>query len=97
MSKTLERPKYPDYTGREPCRSTDPEAFYCEYHSPSLKKSLAKICGGCEIQAECAEYAIWSESVGYWGGLSAPQRRKIRRERGIILNDELRQSAVWKG
>lgn len=87
-------PKYPKYTGREPCRSTDPEAFYPEQHHPAHDVQLKRICDACEMLVECRDYAIWFENLGYWGGLSPAERRRIRRERGITISSELRQSAA---
>jgi WhiB family redox-sensing transcriptional regulator len=89
-----EAPKYPRFTGREPCRSTDPDAFFPDTFEPQHVAQLRRICGSCPMRDACAEYAIWFEDVGYWGGLSAPERRRIRQQRGIRLRSELRQSAA---
>ena len=89
-NQRLSPPRYPKWTGSEPCRSSDPDSFFVEYHSNDLRNTLKKICGECSMQVECGDYAIWFESKGWWGGLSASDRRKIRREKGIILGNELR-------
>ena len=86
--------KYPQYTGREPCRSTDPDAFYPDKHLPTLYVHLKRICDPCEMLIQCREYAIASEDLGYWGGLGPGERRRIRQERGIKISSELRQSAA---
>ena len=50
------------------CAQTDPEAFFPEK-------------GGCEVKAECLEYALANdERFGIWGGLSERERRRIKRE-----------------
>ena len=38
------------------------------------------LCGSCEVQVECLEYAIeGGESLqGVWGGASDRERRKLR-------------------
>ena len=50
-----------------------------------LSVSQAKsICGRCEVQAECLEYAISTdERYGVWGGLSAVERRRMREGKAI--------------
>lgn len=85
---------YPNYTGREPCRSTDPDAFYPDKHQPTLYAQLKRICDPCEMLVQCREYAIECEDLGYWGGLAPGERRRIRHERGIKISSELRQSAA---
>lgn len=41
-----------------------------------------QVCGSCPVRDECLEYAL-AENVshGVWGGLSAPQREELRRQR----------------
>ena len=42
-----------------------------------------RICSGCEVKAECLEYALHKdERFGIWGGLSERERRRLKR--GII-------------
>jgi len=36
---------------------------------------------------ECAEWGIRNERFGIWGGLSAVERKRIRRQRGITLRE----------
>jgi WhiB family redox-sensing transcriptional regulator len=39
-----------------------------------------RICSGCEVRAECLEYALaHDERFGIWGGLSERERRRLRR------------------
>lgn len=92
MSQTP--PQYPKYTGNEPCRSTDPEAFYPEQNAPWHDKVIKNMCGSCEMQADCAEWGIWYEVHGYWGGLNPRERRLARRRRNIRMGNELRQSVA---
>ena len=88
-------PPYPNYTGKEPCLSTDPEAFFSEMNSRSHEATLVRICSECPMREPCAEYAIWYEAYGFWGGLTAAQRRRARRSRRIrLLSSELRQSVA---
>jgi hypothetical protein len=47
------------------------------------------------MREPCAEWGIWFERDGYWGGLRPTERRSIRRQRGIVIrSSELRQSVA---
>lgn len=45
------------------------------------------ICNRCEHIAECAEWAIKYETHGFWGGLNPKQRKDIRRQRRISVQE----------
>ncbi|MFZ2240397.1 WhiB family transcriptional regulator [Gordonia amarae] len=63
------------------CAQTDPEAFFPEKGGST--REAKRICHGCEVQAECLEYALGNdERFGIWGGLSERERRRIKR--GIV-------------
>lgn len=57
----------------------DPDTWYREdAESVSIAKRL---CGGCELQASCLEYAMTfpdEDQWGVWGGLDAAGRRALR-------------------
>jgi WhiB family transcriptional regulator, redox-sensing transcriptional regulator len=60
------------------CAQTDPEAFFPEKGGST--REAKKICTGCEVRAECLEYALANdERFGIWGGLSERERRRLRR------------------
>jgi WhiB family transcriptional regulator, redox-sensing transcriptional regulator len=60
------------------CAETDPEAFFPEKGGST--REAKKICSGCEVKAECLEYALANdERFGIWGGLSERERRRLRR------------------
>jgi WhiB family redox-sensing transcriptional regulator len=45
-------------------------------------KAAKAICAGCEVQAECLDYALDNdERFGIWGGLSERERRRLKRQR----------------
>ena len=61
------------------CAQTDPEAVFPEKGGST--REAKKICTGCEVKAECLEYALANdERFGIWGGLSERERRRIKRE-----------------
>jgi WhiB family transcriptional regulator, redox-sensing transcriptional regulator len=60
------------------CAQTDPEAFFPEKGGST--REAKRICVGCEVKAECLEYALASdERFGIWGGLSERERRRLKR------------------
>jgi WhiB family redox-sensing transcriptional regulator len=60
------------------CAQTDPEAFFPEKGGST--REAKRICSGCEVRAECLEYALANdERFGIWGGLSERERRRLRR------------------
>ena len=63
------------------CAQTDPEAFFPEKGGST--REAKRICVGCEVKAECLEYALASdERFGIWGGLSERERRRLKRLAG---------------
>ena len=60
------------------CAQTDPEAFVPEKGGST--REAKKVCTGCEVRAECLEYALANdERFGIWGGLSERERRKLKK------------------
>ncbi len=60
------------------CSQTDPEAFFPEKGGTTA--DAKRICAGCDVSAECLEYALdHDEKFGVWGGTSERERRKLKR------------------
>ncbi|MFE5895867.1 WhiB family transcriptional regulator [Streptomyces sp. NPDC056488] len=60
------------------CAETDPESFFPERGGTT--RPAKKVCGACDVRAECLEYALThDEQFGIWGGLSEKERRRLRR------------------
>lgn len=60
------------------CAQTDPEAFFPEKGGST--REAKRVCVGCDVRAECLEYALAKdERFGIWGGLSERERRKLKR------------------
>ena len=71
-------PAAEDWQERALCAQTDPEAFFPEKGGST--REAKRICSGCEVRAECLEYALaHDERFGIWGGLSERERRRLRR------------------
>jgi WhiB family redox-sensing transcriptional regulator len=63
------------------CAQTDPEAFFPEKGGST--REAKRVCTGCEVRAECLEYALGhDERFGIWGGLSERERRRLKRRAG---------------
>jgi WhiB family transcriptional regulator, redox-sensing transcriptional regulator len=60
------------------CAQTDPEAFFPEKGGST--RDAKKVCGACNVRAECLEYALENdERFGIWGGMSERERRRLRK------------------
>ena len=60
------------------CAQTDPEAFFPEKGGST--REAKKVCLGCDVRAECLEYALANdERFGIWGGLSERERRRLKK------------------
>ncbi len=69
----------PAWQDRALCAQTDPEAFFPEKGGST--REAKRVCRGCEVRAECLEYALeHDERFGIWGGLSERERRRLKRE-----------------
>ena len=74
----VEPAEEPDWQERALCAQTDPEAFFPEKGGST--REAKRICSGCDVRAECLEYALANdERFGIWGGLSERERRRLRR------------------
>ena len=50
-----------------------------------------RICGMCDVQPECLDYALYRNVDGVWGGMSENQRAKHRTRLGVrLLSGQIR-------
>src|SRR5262245_43285512 len=78
LSELFDEPEEPTWQEQALCAQTDPEAFFPEKGGST--REAKRICAGCEVRAECLEYALaQDERFGIWGGLSERERRKLKR------------------
>ncbi len=65
------------------CRDTDPDLFFpVGTTGPAIDQiaSAKTVCGACDAQAECLEFALaTNQDSGVWGGTSEEERRKLRK------------------
>ncbi len=73
----FDEPHEQEWQERALCAQTDPEAFFPEKGGST--REAKRICAGCEVRAECLEYALaFDERFGIWGGLSERERRRLK-------------------
>jgi WhiB family transcriptional regulator, redox-sensing transcriptional regulator len=76
-----DEPEPEEWQDRALCAETDPEAFFPEKGGST--REAKRICSGCEVRAQCLEYALaHDERFGIWGGLSERERRRLKRAAG---------------
>lgn len=74
------------FTEQVNCADTDPETFFTVEAAktyPNLNM-LKRICGACDAKAECLDYALKHNVMGYWGNTTEHQRRALRKKLNII-------------
>lgn len=69
---------YPVWMDLGRCAEADPEQWFPEKGGST--RAAKAVCRGCEVRAECLEYALkHDERFGVWGGLSERERRRLKR------------------
>ena len=68
------------------CKSMDTNDFFVEDNKKHYDNEpiLKRICGACDVQAECLNYALYNNVTGYWGGTSEKTRATTRKRLNII-------------
>ena len=87
MALTLSRPltlANDDWRATAACQDTDPDLFFpVGTTGPAIEQiaNAKAVCGQCDSQAACLEYAIaTNQDSGIWGGTSEEERRQMRRQ-----------------
>lgn len=64
------------------CRGIGSDMFFIENNNVArtYMPTIRRMCNGCPILSECAEYAIWNEMHGVWAGMTAGQRLLARQK-----------------
>lgn len=77
---------YPELTGQEPCAGEPLDLWVSDgLAAASVARKSAALCEGCPVQTACREWGIAHEEYGVWGGTTATDRERIRRDRGQVL------------
>ena len=62
------------------CRDEDTAIFFPVNDAGASR--AAAICAVCPVREQCLEFALQTrQSDGVWGGLTEPERRRVRRQR----------------
>ena len=72
-------PKYPAFTGKEPCASIGSEMFCTDEKDFSHYEVLRGVCSQCPLLKSCFNWALHNEDHHYWGGASAHERDELRK------------------
>jgi WhiB family transcriptional regulator, redox-sensing transcriptional regulator len=73
-------PRPPAWTDLARCAEVGDDLWFPE--KGGSVRQAKRICMGCEVRAECLEYALENnERFGIWGAKSEPERRRILRDR----------------
>ena len=68
------------------------ELFFMDHMLVTVRKAK-EICAGCAVKDKCLEHAMTYQEFGVWGGLTANERRllrrKLRKEQKKKINLEL--------
>lgn len=70
-----------DWLNDAACSGMDSRAFFAiGNHACAQVNEARKVCAGCPVRPQCADWAIQTgERHGVWGGMSQLQLRKRRR------------------
>ncbi|MDH3425153.1 MAG: WhiB family transcriptional regulator [Acidimicrobiia bacterium] len=65
---------------RAACRGAVSDVFFPTSEDVGLISAAKEMCAACPVQETCLSYAVeTNQTEGIWGGLTARQRRRIRR------------------
>lgn len=83
------------WVAKAKCVDADPETFYPDKGQPAT--AAKEVCAGCPVIEECLDYAMANnERFGVWGGLSEPERKKLRGGRRERARPEHGTSAGYR-
>lgn len=66
------------------CREHDPRMWFQDQGAGHIliQREAQAICRACPLQSACLEYALLHNiEFGVWGGLTAHDRKRLRRRR----------------
>lgn len=62
------------------CSGSDNELFFPVGEDEEVVAPAKAICAACPVKEDCLQYALaTNQTEGVWGGMSAPERRRLRR------------------
>jgi WhiB family transcriptional regulator, redox-sensing transcriptional regulator len=86
-----------DWRGRAACRDENPELFFPIGDGAAAQEQVARakvVCGRCPVRQQCLDFALSTgQDAGIWGGLTAAERRLVRRDR-LSTGSEAESSTI---
>lgn len=75
-----------DWRANAECKGQPIELFFPESGDIAASRIAKAMCAECQVQTECLEWALHNpQHYGIFGGLTAKERRRLRRQRGITV------------
>jgi len=70
---------FPVFDGVALCAQVDPEVWFPEagWEGQIVTAQAKKLCGRCDLQAACLQWAIDNDEAGIWGGTTERQRQRL--------------------
>ena len=65
------------------CRGADPDLFFPVQNGRTVPTAVRALCDVCPVCDDCAQWGLWHEPHGIWGGLTQWELNDIRRRRRI--------------
>jgi len=74
-----------NFTTEANCIGIDVDMFFTPDGSGTFKEEnlLKQTCNNCIVKTECLDYALQHAVLGWWGGTSEYQRKKLRKQLNI--------------
>jgi len=60
------------------------DLFFAD-HMRTVVRKAKLVCSACLVKQQCLDYALNGDELGVWGGLTANERRKLKRKRKAQL------------
>jgi len=87
------RPVYEEWAWQEKanCREVESDVFFLDLlvrgkEKREKEKKAKKVCKGCPVIDKCLSHALSiPEFFGVWGGMTADERNKILRKKGLRI------------
>ena len=74
-----------NFTTEANCIGIDVNMFFTEDGSSTFieENLLKRTCDACPVKSECLDYALNHAVLGWWGGTSEGQRKRLRQKLNI--------------
>lgn len=80
-----------NFSNQANCVGIDTEMFFTVEGSKTFAEEnlLKQTCSNCVVKTECLDYALHHAVLGWWGGTSELQRKRLRRQLNITAEPVL--------